>query len=129
MAYIKVRKKSDGSTRYTGLCADRTGRLSCLVDASGKVWVWTPAAILCAVTAAAAFVRPATARLLIYGLSAVYMGYWLVLGVPRFIAGFHTTEPWQVSALAFVPGIGLVILPAVYCCLVATTYMPRMPPG
>jgi hypothetical protein len=90
-----------------------------------RSWVWTPVAIVCAMTAAAVFMRPAIARLLIYVLSALYVGYWLVLGVPRFIAGFQTTEPWQVSALAFVPGIGLVVLPAAYCCLIATTYMPR----
>lgn len=89
-----------------------------------RSWVWTPEALVCAIAAAAIFMRPAIARLLIYMLSALYVGYWLVLAVPRFIAGFHTTEPWQVGALAFVPGIGLIILPAAYCCLVATTYMP-----
>lgn len=90
-----------------------------------RSWVWSPAAIACAVTAAAVFIRPAIARLLIYVLSALYVGYWLVLGVPRLVAGFHTSEPWLVSALALVPGIGLVILPAAYCCLIATIYMPR----
>lgn len=94
-----------------------------------RSWVWSLATIVCAMTAAAVFVRPAIARLLIYVLSALYVGYWLVLGVPRFIAGFHTTEPWLVSALAFVPGIGLVILPASYCCLIATIYMPRWSSG
>jgi hypothetical protein len=91
-------------------------------------WVWTPAAIVCAMTAAAVLIRPAIARLLVYVLSALYVGYWLVLGVPRFIAGFHT-EPWLVSALQFVPGMGLVVLPAAYCCLIATTYMPRRSSG
>jgi hypothetical protein len=86
--------------------------------------VWTPAAIVCAMTAATVFIRPAIARLLIYVLSALYVGYWLLLGVPAFVAGFHSAQPWQVSALAFVPGIGLVILPAAYCCLIATTFMP-----
>lgn len=76
-------------------------------------------------TAAAVFIRPAIARLMIYILSAVCVGYWLVLGVPGFIAHYHTTQPWQVSVLEFVPGIGLIVLPAAYCCLVATTYMPR----
>jgi hypothetical protein len=89
-----------------------------------RSWVWSPAALACALTAAAVFMRPAIARLLIYGLSALYVGYWLVLGVPGFLAGFQSGRPWQVSALSLVPGIGLVILPAAYCCLVATTYMP-----
>ena len=89
-----------------------------------RSWAWTPAALACALTAAAVFMRPAIARLLIYVLSALYVGYWLVLGGPGFVAGFHSAQPWQVSALSLVPGIGLVILPAAYCCLVATTYMP-----
>jgi hypothetical protein len=90
-----------------------------------RSWVWAPAAIVCAMTAAAVFMRAAIARLLIYVLSVLYVGYWLVLGVPGLISGFHTPQPWLVSALALVPGIGLVILPAVYCCLIATSYMPR----
>ena len=39
--------------------------------------MWTLAAIVCAMTAAAVFMRPAIARLLIYVLSALYVGYWL----------------------------------------------------
>jgi len=88
-----------------------------------RSWVWSPAALACALTAAAVLMRPAIARLLIYVLSALYVGYWLAL-VPGFVAGFQSGQPWQVSALSLVPGIGLVILPAAYCCLVATTYMP-----
>jgi len=94
-----------------------------------RSWVWTPAAIVCAITAVAIFMRPAVGRLLIYGLAALYAGYWLVLGVPGFVAGFQSGQPWQVSALSLVPGIGLVILPATYCCLVATTYLPRRSSG
>ena len=101
-----------------------TGHLGWWTYRAGSL-AWTPAAILCAVTAAAVFVRPAMARLLIYFLAALYAGYWLVLGVPGLIAGFRSAQPWQVSALSLVPGIGLVLLPAAYCCHVATTYMPR----
>jgi hypothetical protein len=61
------------------------------------------------------------ARSLIYLLAALYAGYWLVLGVPGLIAGIRAAEPWQVNALSLVPGIGLVLLPAAYCCHVATT--------
>ena len=103
-----------GLTGYLGWWTYRAGSFA-----------WTPAAILCAVTAAAVFVRPATARLLIYFLAALYTGYWLVLAVPGLIAGFRSAQPWQVSALSLVPGIGLVLLPAAYCCHVATTYMSR----
>lgn len=86
---------------------------------------WTTAVILCAVTVVAALVRPAIARLLIYLLATLYAGYWLVLAVPGLIAGIRAAKPWQLSALSLVPGIGLVLLPAAYCCHVATTYMPR----
>jgi hypothetical protein len=86
---------------------------------------WLPAVAICVGTAAAIFARPAIARVSILVVAILYAGYWLIVGVPGFIAGFHTATPWQESALAFVPGIGLVLLPAAYCCHVATTYMPR----
>ena len=31
----------------------------------------------------------------------------------------------ELISVGMVPGIGLVLLPAAYCCHVATTYMPR----
>lgn len=55
-----------------------TGYLGWWMYLAGSL-AWTPAAILCTVTAVAVFVRPAIARLLIYLLAALYVGYWLVL--------------------------------------------------
>ena len=101
-----------------------TGHLVWWMYLAGSL-AWTPAVILCAVTVVAVLVRPAIARLLIYLLAALYAGYWLVLSVPGLIAGIRAAKPWQLSALSLVPGIGLVLLPAAYCCHVATTYMPR----
>jgi hypothetical protein len=121
---------------HTPLCARvQTGIVACmLLGAAGYLLRWTflygsltwlPAVVICIGTAAAIFARPAIARISILVVAILYAGYWLIVGVPGFIAGFHTATPWQESALAFVPGIGLVLLPAAYCCHVAMTYLPR----
>jgi hypothetical protein len=43
---------------------------------------------------------------------------------PQFMWVPGYEQPWLVDVLMFVPGVALVIVPAVYCTFVAKTYVP-----
>ncbi len=78
---------------------------------------------ICKVTRSGLLFRKPWSRYLMYALTTIYVGTWLLYTIPSVANIRWRDQPWLVDVLMFVPGIALVVLPAVYCVYVAKVYL------
>jgi len=92
-----------------------------------QVWQWAWVAIPLIAAAVGTATRRNWAKPLVYILATLYIGVWLYEVWNAFRAGVFNDRPALMNALSLVPGLGLVVLPAAYCCYVVSAYLRALP--
>lgn len=90
---------------------------------STRIWGWLLPASAFVATAGFLLFRKRLVRLMVYVQALGYVGVWLFYAVPAFASSAHQSRSLLVDLLTLVPGIGLVVLPTLYCVYVARTYV------
>lgn len=89
-----------------------------------RAWAWLIAVAILAATAGLVLRRSSWARYPVYGVVAIYVALWL-FPTAAAVINMWRAQSWLVDVLMFVPGLVLVVAPAVYSVHVARIYIRR----